>query len=251
MHLVHPTIVHFAVAFFVASMVTEGIAMFTGKKFWALVAKYHILAAAVMSFIAVLTGFVDYKVIFMNETAYRFIKSHTLIGFLVFIIIQLMANYKYLMEKMLPEKYKMIYLIVGGLGIGLVFGASFLGKAAVYSHGAGVSIAMLNYYDTEKYLKELYGLNSLADPTREDSLRAAEFFPGPEKEHGESDTLAQHAEKSGHEKEMEHYEPITILPDSNQAKQDEHHGNTTHNEQTDDPTHHEPEHDEPSSQGHH
>lgn len=194
MHLWHPTVVHFAIAFFVAAVVAEGIKLFTGKRFWGLMAKYHILAAAVMSFLAVLTGFIDYQVIFMNETGYRFVKSHSFVGFFVFIVIQLMANYKFLMEKILPEKMKTIYLIIGGLGLGLVFGTSFLGKAAVYSHGAGVTMAMMNYYETEKYLKELYGLDKLEPPTLDDSLRAAEFYPGPDTTSEEGDTLAQHSQ---------------------------------------------------------
>jgi hypothetical protein len=103
------------------------------------------------------------------------------------------------MEKMLPEKMKMVYLIVGGLGVGLVFGASFLGKAAVYSHGAGVTTTMLDFYQTEKYLKELYGLESLQEPTRSDSIRAAEFYPGPDTLHPASDTLVNHGQKSQEE----------------------------------------------------
>ncbi len=205
MHLWHPTIVHFAIAFFVAAVVTEGLKLFTGKRFWGLVAKYHIMAAAIMSFLAVLSGFADYQVLFMNETGYRFIRSHTLVGFFVFILIQLMANYKFLMEKILPEKLKMVYLIVGGLGVGLVFGASFLGKAAVYSHGAGVTMAMMNYYETEKYLRELYGLDNLESPTRDDSLRAAKFYPGPDTSRMEhSDTLANH-EQASTEQDPHHY----------------------------------------------
>jgi len=204
MHLWHPTVVHFAIAFFVAAVVTEGIKLFTGKRFWGLVAKYHILAAAAMSFLAIISGFHDFKRIFMSETGYQFLRSHILIGFFVFIIIQLMANYKFLMEKMLPEKYKMVYLIVGGLGIGLVFGASSLGYSAVYSHGAGVTIAMMKYNQTEKYLKELYGLDSLNNPTWEDSLRAAEFYPISDTVHETTDTLAHH-ENESHETDLQSY----------------------------------------------
>lgn len=249
MHLWHPTIVHFAIAFFVAAIVTEGLKLFTGKRFWGLVAKYHILAAAVMSFLAVLSGFVDYQVIFMNETGYRFIKSHTLVGFFVFILIQLMANYKYLMEKMLPEKLKMVYLIVGGLGVGLIFGAAFLGKAAVYSHGAGVTMAMMNYHETEIYLKELYGLDQLEAPTGEDSLRAAEFYPGPDTSLTEIDSLDHH-EAEPHQTdthELSQHKPPEL--EDNHKSEDSTHQDKSVNEHQTSPT--ETKHDDGRSGDHH
>ena len=177
MHLMHPTLVHFAVALFVTSVAAETLNLVTAKRFWGLVARYHLIAAAVCSFLAVLTGFIDYAYTWKTESSYITLKAHIFIGFLVFIIIQLMANYRFLMEKMLPSKYRMIYLIMGGLGVGLIFGTSLLGKNAVYVHGTGVMAAMKNYQQTEEYLKKLYHLESLADPTQKDSLYAMQYRP--------------------------------------------------------------------------
>lgn len=178
MHLLHPTIVHFAIALFVTSVIAESLNLITGKRFWGLVAKYHIITAAICTFLAVLTGFIDYAYTWRTEASYITLKSHIAIGFLVFIIIQLMANYRFLMAKMLPPKYRMVYLIMGGLGVGLVIGTSYLGKNAVYVHGTGVEAAMRNYQNTEEYLKKLYHLESLAEPTPEDSAYALQYRPG-------------------------------------------------------------------------
>jgi len=121
-----------------------------------------------------------------------------------------------------------------------------LGKAAVYSHGAGVSVAMMNYYETEKYLKELYGLDELEPPTRADSLRAAEFYPGPDSTIQTADTLANAETESESEpehkstsisihkpKNLEHEktpEPTdeNIEESHENTGSDEHHDKTTH-----------------------
>jgi len=177
MHLWHPTVAYFAAAFFLAAVVAEGISLFTEKRIWAVIARYHLIVAAVMSFFAVLTGIIDYRYVLFNEMSYQIIKSHATIGVFVFIVVVFMANYRFLMEKMLPDKLKMAYLVIGGLGLGLLFGASYLGRTAVYEYGTGVKASMFNFQQTEKYLKLLYGLEKLDPPTPVDSQRAAAVMP--------------------------------------------------------------------------
>ena len=196
MYLWHPTIAYFAIAFFVTAMLTEGAKLLTGKRFWGLVSKYHLLAATVMALLAVITGIMDFQHTWGTYVGYRFLKAHAMIGFLVFIIIQMLAGYRYFMAKMLPEKYAMIYLVVGGLGLGLTFGASYLGREAVYTYGSGVRAAMLDFLGTEEYLKHLYGLDSLRTPTAQDSLRAAQYHPEADTLEV-SDTLAYHEQAHG------------------------------------------------------
>jgi uncharacterized membrane protein len=196
MYLWHPTIAYFAIAFFVAAMLTEGVKLLTGKRFWGLVAKYHLLAAAIMAVLAIITGITDFGHTWGTVVSYRFLKAHALIGFFAFFIIQLLVLYRYFMVKMLPEKYGMIYLIVGGLGLGMIFGTSYLGREAVYTYGAGVRAAMLDFLATEDYIKHLYGIDSLKEPSRADSLRAAQYLPGADTLHvEEADTLAYHEQQ--------------------------------------------------------
>ncbi|MCP4581632.1 MAG: DUF2231 domain-containing protein [candidate division Zixibacteria bacterium] len=189
MQMMHPLIVHFAVTFFVAAMITESLSMLTGKRFWKLVADYHLMAAAAASLAAVITGFIDYGFIWMSDPGFETLRAHMVTGFIVFFIIQLMANYRFYMHKMLPEKMKMGYLILGGLGLGLIFGTAFLGKTAVYNYGTGVYAAMHNYKQTEQYLTKLYSLDELPTPTAEDSLLALPFKPGYDSLQAEADSL--------------------------------------------------------------
>jgi uncharacterized membrane protein len=191
MHLWHPILAYFAAAFFVAALLAEGLNLFTGKRFWALVAKYHIISAAILSFLAVLSGIIDFKYIWEIETGYQFLHSHAVIGFALFVIIQLMANYRFVFQKILPAKYKTVYLVLGGLGLGLVFGASYMGKTAVYYHGTGVRAAMFKFQQTEEYLKHLYNLDRLDDPALQDSLRSLPYRPGDDGLGESCDTLAQ------------------------------------------------------------
>jgi uncharacterized membrane protein len=210
MYLFHPMIVHFAVAFFVAAMATEALFILTGKRFWGLVTKYHILLAAVSALAAVITGFIDYGYIWMSEPGFRYLRAHMILGFIVFFIIQFMANYRLYMHKILPEKMRLGYLIMGGLGLGLIFGAAVIGKTAVYDQGTGVRAAMMKFTQTEEYLKKLYGLENLPAPGAADSLLALEFMPHFDDSLAiKSDTLAQ-AEPEHQEGELE------TLPDAHE-----------------------------------
>lgn len=190
MNQLHPTIAYFAASLLVLTMFAEAFKLVTGRRFWALVAKYHIAAAAAMTFLAALTGLIDYNLSWISEDGLTVIKPHLVLGIFVFIIVLLMADYRYLLQKSLPPKFNMIYLITGGLALGFMFGTSSLGKAGVYQFGAGVNEAMVNFQQTEEYLKKLYGLETLPPPTAEDSLLALPLMPGGDTLAANYDTLA-------------------------------------------------------------
>jgi uncharacterized membrane protein len=198
MQLWHPAITYFAVAFLLAAVISEALNLFTRKRFWALVAKYHLLCAAVLALFAVVTGFIDYRHIWKIQTGYQFLQAHIIIGFISFFIIQLMANYRFIMQKMLPSKIKIVYLAAMSLGLGLVLGASHLGKTAVYHHGTGVRTSMFKFEQTELYLKNLYGLEKLDPPTVDDSLRALIYLPLNDSIPEPADTLAQAEPERSH-----------------------------------------------------
>jgi len=177
MYLLHPMTVHFAIAFFIAAMAAEALFLLTGKRFWGLVTKYHILLAAISALAAAITGFIDYGYIWMSEPGFQHLRAHMVLGFIVFFIIQFMANYRLYMHKMMPEKMRLGYLVMGGLGLGLIFGTAIIGKTAVFDHGTGVRTAMMKFTQTEEYLKKLYRLENLPAPGAADSLYALEFMP--------------------------------------------------------------------------
>ena len=191
MHHLHLTIVHFAVALFVAAMICEALRLFIDKEFWTLAAKYNLAAAAVSSFIAVLTGLIDFRLMWMTEFGYMYLKTHMVLGLMVFFVFQLMANYRILFQNILPKSAFTAYLVVGGVGLGLLFGAANLGKTSVFKYGAGVSSVMLNRYETESYLMKLYNLNDLPIPTAEDSLRAMPFRPVEDTLYIQTDSVDQ------------------------------------------------------------
>lgn len=191
MYHFHPAIVHFSIVLFVLTMVYEALALITGKRLWPILAKIHIVAAAVTAFITVLSGLVDFEITWMTESGYQFMNTHRILGITVFIIILLLANYRYLFQKMLPPGIFKIYLTIGALCLGLMFGTAYIGGAGVFYHGTGVQKAMINYTDTEEYLKRLYKLNELPPPTTEDSLFALPSKPLAESPYTQHDTSGQ------------------------------------------------------------
>jgi len=196
MNLLHPAIAYFAVALLVLAMISEALKLTTGRRFWALVAKYHIAAAAVTTFLAALTGLVDYNSSWMSEDGRSVLKAHLALGIFVFVVVLLMANYRYLLQKSLPPKFNLMYLVIGGLALGLMFGTASLGKVGVFRFGSGVNAAMLNFNQTEEYLKKLYSLDSLPPPGREDSLLALPLKPIEDTLAANYDTLATEAAAS-------------------------------------------------------
>lgn len=170
MNPIHPTFVHLVIALFIMAMICEAISLLTGKETWPQFAKYNIGAAAVLSFIAVLIGSIEYRTLWMTEYGYIYLQTHMILGVLVFFIIQLLANYRILLEKMLPKSAFTAYLILCGICLGLLSGTASLGKTGVYKYGAGVSAAMLNRLETEEYLKKQYQLAAIPALIDKDSL---------------------------------------------------------------------------------
>ena len=186
----HSMAVHFAVALFVVAMVCEAITQFTGKRFWKLVTKYQLAASAITALIAVITGFIDYNNIWMTDFGFRNLKTHMVMGVVFFLVVQLMANYRFFIHKMLPPSAFTAYLVIGGVGLGLLFGTARLGKTCVFQYGAGVDIVMVNRHEMEEYLKRLYRLEKLPDPTAEDSLWAFEISPYKDTLYTQTDSAA-------------------------------------------------------------
>ena len=190
MYQLHPVVAYFAATLLVLAMVAESLRFVSGKRFWALVAKYHIAAAAFMTFMAALTGLIDYNMSWMTENGLSVIKIHLALGMVAFIIVLLIANYRFFFQKNLPSKVSIFYLITGGIALGCMFGTSSLGNIGVYRYGTGVNEAMINFQKTEEYLKRLYGLEDLPPPTPEDSLLALPLKPSGDTLAANYDTLA-------------------------------------------------------------
>jgi len=193
MYPFHPMVVHFAIAFYVMAMFCEGLALFTHKRFWALVAKYNLGASAIAAFVTMITGFVDYAYTWMIGYGYIYLKAHMIMGVVFFIFVQLQANYRFIIHKFLPPMAFTAYLVMGGIGIGLLMGTAALGKTGVFQYGTGVDVVMLKRYRMEEYLKRLYRLDTLPNPTAEDSVFANQILL----EGGSLDTLAQNPDETG------------------------------------------------------
>ncbi len=191
MYHFHPMIVHFSIVLFVLAMVYEALALITGKRLWPILAKIYIVAAALTAFITVISGLIDFEITWMTDSGHRFMNIHKILGITVFIIIILLANYRYLFQKMLPAGMFKIYLAMGALCLGLMFGTAYIGGAGVFYHGTGVQKAMINYTDAEEYLKRLYRLDEFPPPTAEDSLYALPFKPLAESLYTQIDTSGQ------------------------------------------------------------
>lgn len=170
MHLLHPVMIAFSIVLFMLVMVYEALGLITGKRLWPILAKIHIVFAALAVFLTALSGLIDFKTTWMTEDGYRTMNTHKTLGITIFIIILLLANYRYLFQKMLPSVMFKVYLASGAICLGLILGTAYIGCAGVFYHGTGVKQAMINYTKTEEYLKKLYKLDELPQPTASDSL---------------------------------------------------------------------------------
>lgn len=175
----HRWIVEFALVVTAMAMAYEILVLFSGKRLWNIMAKLHIVGAAVLMYLAALSGVIDIKTAWMTAEGKQLMAFHKIFGLVLFFFIWLMANYRLLFQKLLSEKISYAYIGLGALSLGLLFGISQMGKIGVYRYGIGVNAAMLTHDSSVEYLKALYNLDELPVPTAEDSLRAAPLKPIP------------------------------------------------------------------------
>ncbi len=173
----HRWIVEFALVITVLAVIYEMLVQLSGKRLWVILAKWHIGIAAAMMFVSVLSGLIDMKFAWMTAEGKQLMASHETLGFVLFFLILLLANYRLILHKLLPEKLFCGYLGLCGLCLGLIFGIGQIGKLGIYQYGVGVDAAMITHDENMEYIKALYNLNELPPPTAEDSQRASPLKP--------------------------------------------------------------------------
>jgi|GEM_PF-2625273 len=177
MYGMHRWIVEFALVITALAVVYEILVQLSGRRLWVIMAKWHMGIAAAAMFLSVLTGLVDSKFTWATAEGKQLMASHEALGFGLFFLILLLANYRLLLYKLLPAKLFNVYFGLCGLCLGLLFGIGQIGKLSIYQYGVGVNAAMITHEENMEYIKALYNLHELPTPSADDSLRASPLKP--------------------------------------------------------------------------
>lgn len=147
-HPLHPILVGFPIAFYIATLLFDALAVFYSDIEYSITGKYVHIAAIVGAVLAAVPGFIDYlSVIPPDSSAKKRGAQHGLINTSVLIIFVIALYLKYI-DNFNPY----IILLLELIGVALTFVAGWMGGTLVYRNQIGVDI---RYAGAGKW-KEMY-----------------------------------------------------------------------------------------------
>jgi len=139
LHLLHPPMVHFAVALLVLGGLCEAWGILGGKDRYERFGGVIVLLGTVCLIPTVATGLLAAKTLGAPEGVADDLTLHERVGFAIFGLFVLGAFAKAWVGGTLTGRARAVYAIFLLLGVGLVIYGASLGGHLVYRHGVGVT----------------------------------------------------------------------------------------------------------------
>jgi len=167
-HPLHPMLIAFPVAFYVATLVGYAIYASTADTFWFHLAFYANVAGVATAVLAALPGFIDWAKAIPNRTRAK--RDGTVHMLLNLTVLALFAVNLALQRPQLGEERPeyLVALLLSGLGVLLTLGAGWMGWRLVQTHHVGVILTP----EQERYepVSDVHDPSHRARPT---------YRPGP------------------------------------------------------------------------
>lgn len=141
LYLIHPILVHFAIALFFLSVLFDILGKLTKKEGFHSAAWFNLLFASLSVIATVIFGLIAEGRAPHTDAGHELLETHETIGFIVLGIVLILTIWRIILKGKLPVKGLAIYLIVSVLGVGLMFVGGYYGGEMVYTHGYGVKAA--------------------------------------------------------------------------------------------------------------
>ena len=138
LHLVHPVVVHFALAFLVAGGACEAAGLLARRERPRELGAILVLAGTVGLLVAVATGFLARNTVEIPRGAEALMARHERVGLLVLAVFLGSQFWKGWVGGRISDAQRLPYAALLVLGILLVAYGAFLGGEMVYGHGIGV-----------------------------------------------------------------------------------------------------------------
>lgn len=135
--LIHPMIIHFPIALFLAAVGFEIISLFANKELFQKIAFANYVLASIAAILAVIFGTISANTIPHNETIHEIMEIHQLLGWITMGLFIVLAIWNYLVVKNW-RKLPLLYWILVVIAAGSITWGATLGGEMVYNQGAAV-----------------------------------------------------------------------------------------------------------------
>lgn len=138
--LLHPLIVHFAIALLSVAVMSDLLFLVTKKNdFWQ-ISNFLLIIGTIGAIAAVLTGIQAQKQISVSPDLEGLVRSHENSGKLTMLIFIAYTGLRLVLQKLrlFDTVWKWVYYITGIIALILLFRTGLLGGEMVYIHGIGI-----------------------------------------------------------------------------------------------------------------
>lgn len=139
-HLIHPGVVHFAVAFLVVGGCAEAFGIVARRPAWSRFGSLWLVAGTIWLVPTLVTGFLAQNAIDVPAGAEDALALHERVGLAIFAVFAVALFWKGWVRGELPETHRRPYVALLLVGILLATYGAFLGGELVYVHAVGVGV---------------------------------------------------------------------------------------------------------------
>ena len=140
LHLFHPALVHFSVAFLVFGGLTEAFGIFAKRPRASLFGGVLVLLGTVSLLLTILTGYIAANTIEVPARVADLLWAHERNGWFVFGLFFASQFWKAWNRGELPGVQRRLYAALLLVAVGLVVYSAWLGAEMVYDHGVGTRL---------------------------------------------------------------------------------------------------------------
>ena len=136
--LVHPMVVHFAIALLFIAVTLDVAGRIAGKPAWHQAAFINLIFAAVFSIATIAAGMLAEVQLLISHETHQVLDTHKLLGFSALGGVLLLLAWRLTQRGRFPSRGGLIYLTASVLVAALIGGAGYFGSELVYVNGVAV-----------------------------------------------------------------------------------------------------------------
>lgn len=136
---IHPFVVHFPIALLTVAFLCDIAAMLTKNSTLERVGWWNQCVGGVSLLLAIVTGLLAKENVVMIQPVESVIESHEQLAFLAAILCIATLFWRASKRSRIPERNRGLFLLVYGVGVGLLWAAGLVGGELVFVHGVGVT----------------------------------------------------------------------------------------------------------------
>lgn len=144
----HPLLVHFTIALFFVSVLSDVIGWLFKKESLHTVGWWNLVFGFASTVLTAATGLLAERAVGHNDAAHTIMQTHKTLGLIVLGLMAALFLWRAIRRGQIPQKLLAVYLLLAVAGVGVMAAGGYYGGELVYTHGVSVR-AMLQPTDGE------------------------------------------------------------------------------------------------------